>query len=372
MKKISQHLYTRERRGLYKNSVGFDTIAKSKNLSDSFIKEKIHPYCVYSGGGANALTVAHFRCGKMLIGQAVHVPADFTGQRTAFFMHNYILPAAEVGEMLSNENFENLLHTDFKTSYDISLGGELDELEILPKISSEKELFVISEEIITHIANRAIESVEKSKKTYVLVENAQQACAILSQVYAKLTDAVKHILGFCTFSREPRKNTHLIFLDKESFRKNDSRFANDFIIDLSEKQKKVSVTDFSFSKRIAALSPAHFFSEIEFWFARIPSHNSLNEDTALWLDKNLEKLSPQQFAAIPSAFIRCGKNTENPSIYVQISILKTASAALLQNRELDLRYLVGSYFLSHEARERTRRLLEVILHTQLLRSTINQ
>lgn len=110
---IQQHFYTRERRGLYKNSAGYDTVAKSAGLSDAFVTKQIHPLCVYSGGGKPAFTLAHFPCGRMLFGRAVHI-TDFTGQRTAFFMHNYIFPASRVGEFLAD--IEKLLCARFEES----------------------------------------------------------------------------------------------------------------------------------------------------------------------------------------------------------------------------------------------------------------
>ncbi|MCL1877994.1 MAG: hypothetical protein FWF80_03985, partial [Defluviitaleaceae bacterium] len=58
---IEQHFYTRGLRG-------YETVAKSCGLADDFVKKNIHPYCVY--GGVDALTLAHFSCGKMLFGLA--------------------------------------------------------------------------------------------------------------------------------------------------------------------------------------------------------------------------------------------------------------------------------------------------------------
>lgn len=44
---FSQHIYARSEKGLFTNLQGFDTVAKSKNLEEEFIKKYIHRYCIY-------------------------------------------------------------------------------------------------------------------------------------------------------------------------------------------------------------------------------------------------------------------------------------------------------------------------------------
>ena len=242
---IRQQIYTRGRRG-------YATIAKSPTLSDAFLKEKIHPYCFF-GGNTRALTLAHLSCGNFIFGQAVHVPKDFTGQRTAFFVHNLIFSADEAGNYF--ENIENFLRADFKISHDeeeiflseISRDEKIfsseishDEKKFLNKflheeknfsneifsneISREEKFFSFEfgEKIIDEIAQRVLESVIKSKKTYVIIpreiENKHEfACAALTKIYRKIPRDAKHLLGFCTNTREPekRKNIHLIFCEDE-------------------------------------------------------------------------------------------------------------------------------------------------------------
>jgi len=356
---IGQHFYTRERRGIFKPTAGYDTVAKSPSLADAFIKEKIHPYCVYNGDGSNAITVAHYPCGKMLFGQAVHVPKDFTGQRAAFFAHNYIFPAEAVDDFLSE--IEKSLCTRFETSYDINLGGELKELENLPHDKKPDEFPNVNHEAFVHIKNCIIESIAKSRKTYILVppeisNKNDFACAVLVKIFENLPEGVKHLLGFCTFTCEieKRKNIHLVFLDKNFYEKNISRFVGDFIVDftfenstqLPAQSHDEKAFDYIFN-RILSLSTVQFFSEINFWHARIPNFSlKTNEAASVWLEKNLEKFSAQQFAAIPADFIKCGKSGESPAIYVILSILKKVSAALISKREISLRYFLGNYFLS--------------------------
>lgn len=41
--KIAQQMYTRERRGLFRSTEGFDTVAKSDSLDNNFIKKHCIP-----------------------------------------------------------------------------------------------------------------------------------------------------------------------------------------------------------------------------------------------------------------------------------------------------------------------------------------
>ena len=132
--KIEQHMYSRVRAGVFRTSAGYDTIAASRGLSAEFIKNQIHPHCVYPQGanGEAVVSIAHFPCGRMLLGQAVFVPKDFTGLRSTFFLHNYILPAKIVDAVLCD--IENILRNvkfltcepqgGFESLNELPMGGE--------------------------------------------------------------------------------------------------------------------------------------------------------------------------------------------------------------------------------------------------------
>ncbi|MCL1843679.1 MAG: hypothetical protein FWF79_07690 [Defluviitaleaceae bacterium] len=396
--RIEQHYYTRERRGIFRQSEGYDTVAKSPGLDDAFIKEKIHPYCVYSGGLAvgglatggtsggiagdpspdnisPAFTLAHYPCGKMLFGRAVFVPADFTRQRSAFFAHNYILPASGVGDVLAD--IGKLSYTRFDDSYDISYGVQPEALDGLPifepkNFPANSENIPSTEGVFLQIAACIMQSLEKSKKTYVLLpklsknlpENCNAVFVMLAEIYKHLPEGAKHILGFCTRAREPekRKGIHLVFLEKEAFRRGDSRFAGDFVID-TEKGIVCGTPPATYinsenyiTERIAALPPERFFAEIEFWHGRTPGYKAkLLYTEAAWFDRNLENLTPSQLAAIPPNIINRGKNSATPALYLILSILKKfcEKNTKKNDEEIPLRYFLGSYPLTPEAFART-------------------
>lgn len=336
---IQQHFYTRGRHG-------YNTVAKSAGLSDDFIKKNIHPYCVY--GGVDALTVAHFPCGKMLFGKATRLPADFTGQRAAFFMHNYIFPPEKVGGFLTE--IGDFLHTQFESSFDSDKLAEIKDLQ-RTKHTADAPLTSLPNTIL-HIADCAIESVRKSKKTYVILPPDISEIDALTQIYAHLPDATKHRLGFCSHAAGPekRKNIHLIFT-------RDKPISGDFVVDMkigsgsnTNRTNSEENPDTHITSHLPTLPPEKIHTEAAFWLARTPYlREEITLAEAAWLEKNLATLTPRQILATPPDFIKRGKNGENPEIYVQLSILKSA----LKNSEIPLRYLLGSYSLSPEIRERT-------------------
>jgi hypothetical protein len=319
---IAQHFYTRERRGLYKQTAGYDTIAKSPNLPDAFVIEKIHPYCTYSGGGENVFTVAHFPCGKMMLSHAAFVAEDFTRQRSTFFVHNYILPAKLADSALSS--IGKLLCTNFSTKND----APPEPLHALPFTENPREPCKIGQGTIAAI----IEAIEKSKKTYILVpsqslKNPNYVRALLDEIFVQLPAFLRHMLGFCTFAREPekRKGIHLILLEKEAYRV--GRFDDDFVIDIDSTTPPRA---FSFEN----FPPERFFPCIDFLKTRLPALRDFFLQTETnWLEKNLEK----HLCKIPPR--------KNPApIFTVLYILQTISAKA--NKAFNLRYFLGNYSLS--------------------------
>ncbi|MCL2199023.1 MAG: hypothetical protein FWB80_08885 [Defluviitaleaceae bacterium] len=344
---IEQHMYTRARRGLYKTTAGYDTVAKSAGLADDFVKGTLHPLCVY-GGGDKSITLVNLPDGRIFLGQAVSA-TDFTGQRTAFFMHNYILPAKMAGDTAEVSD------TKFETSCEENDGSRSGELQIIEKLPHEpdKTEFLSSADFdsidFEYLARCATAAVVNSKKFYVRIppealDKHNYSCAAMAKIYEFLPEGVRHVLGFCTYSREAerRSGVHLIFTD------------NDELAGAGNNTHPTA--EFNLSARIAKLSYTNFFTEMSFWHVRTPHlRDFLHNAEIIWLDNNLDKLTPRQFATIPTDFIKRGKNSGKPAMYVVVSIIKKAGEALLANREIDLRYLPGSYLLSEEARCRITR-----------------
>ena len=372
--KVEQHIYTRARRTLFQQSEGYGTVAKTDGLSEAFIKEKIHPYCVYPANAAGfpkVVTLVHYPCGRMLFGQAVYKEKDFTGQRATFFVHNYIFPPQMVDGAL--RDFGKLRQLEFLTEYDTELHGPglrrgraparpgactdvINTTSLLGTrrgTSPTQERDVIRpqvsnfEEILQHI----ITSVNNTKKTYIIspVPPPQMHDYIwdfLTNLYPRLPEETRHQLGICTYAREPvnKKSLHLIFLEKGT--PIGPKFANDFVLDLNSPVKDARGHVPYETTRVSYHSPT-LPQQSEFWHIRTPHrHDILLAEGRQWIDKNLEKLTISQLASVPGSFIIRGKGYHRPELYVVLGILKTCAGAISTRSPLDLRYLLGSYSLS--------------------------
>ncbi|MCL2839720.1 MAG: hypothetical protein FWE05_03020 [Defluviitaleaceae bacterium] len=353
---IEQQFYTRERRGLFRHSEGYDSIAKSEGLTDSFVKEKIHPYCTYTPPVSKSLTLVNYSCGRMLFGQSAYVPSDFTGQRSTFFSHNYVIPPESISALLGD--IHCLLSTRFEVDYDIIQGKVLKNLDALPRGDSFMKL-IVNESTMTKTIECICLSINRAKKTYVVVpvntdKMHDYVCNFLVTLYQRLPEAIKHQLGFCTFAREldKRKGVHLVFLESKTARIGDLRFDGDFLVHINSDFENNNFEDTCHGdisaylyQRILDTKIEQFFTEVGFWRVRLPfCCDIINTAAHDWLNKNLDKLTIAQIMAIPIQFIKHGLSGEIPSIYIILSILKYIVTAPSQH--IDMKYLLGSYFLS--------------------------
>ncbi len=270
--KIGQQIYTRERRGLFRASEGYDSVAKSANLSDAFVKENLHPYCVYNPSrklqAANAppedyppaFTVARYPDGRTLVGRAVYLAADFTGQRSTFFAHNYVLPPLHIftPKMLNS--------IEFMSGYDITAGNELPEIDELP-VTGERagggapecdELAVgdgpvlngprdksfaalgVTKPQFIKLLSFIFQSAAGTKKVFIQAPveprlTSGYAIDLLTALWNCLPPFIKNSLGFLTYAREPenKKGLHIVFLEAGSIRRGDPRISRDFFIDMT-------------------------------------------------------------------------------------------------------------------------------------------
>jgi len=331
--KIQQHMYTRARRSLYQQSEGYGTVAKTNGLADAFIKEKIHPYCVYptAADSPPAVTVVHYPCGQMLLGQAVYVPQDFTGQRATFFAHNYILPPVLAAELVQDIN--KMAATEFL----INETGELGELASLP--TDIVNLPHTWQEFAAYVTACVQESVFSARKTYVLVppDAFEYVWGFICHVFTLLPLHVKQLLGFCTFAREAidRKDIHLVFVEKGAIRAFDPRH---FVVDFCGEASYYVIPGLTrnLDENLAKASPKRFFDIMDLLHTRLPNNSDICTLEQEWLDINLDKL---KFAQVPTQFLCRG----NSVLHVMIRILKTCTTAISTGKPLDLRYTLGSY-----------------------------
>ncbi|WP_341280631.1 glycosyltransferase [Paenibacillus sp. FSL H8-0537] len=275
---IGQQLYTRERRGIFRSTEGYDTVAKSEGLDQQFVKKQLHPLCVYDApaelaasgekdGAAYPETayVLRLEGGEAVVGRSVYQAVDFTGLRSAFFTHNYVIPAAIADA--DPESYKAFLGAAFVDSYDIEEGMELPDLAALPQAAggawtareagaassaaggaglaglgggqrAALAALNISEQRFKQLLLAVMASVGGRKKVYVALDVPigrlpEQAKALLAVLYASLPYAFRKQLGFMTFAKEPqsRKGIHLTFVEKGSLRAGDRNVDKDYTFD---------------------------------------------------------------------------------------------------------------------------------------------
>lgn len=262
---IQQQMYTRERKGVFRSTEGFDTVAKSPGLDVAFIKKVLHPFCMYDAPAElvsrsekdrtlypESVHLFHSENGETVLGRSIYQPVDFTGLRSAFLTHNYIIPSGRSGEI--TENFKAWLAASFTDSYDPEIGMELAELEDVPtrgtsesalgshtsakealeRLGFEEQLF---KQLLFAIMTA---SGEGRKKVYISldvpIEAISRASLSLMQIiFSCLPYEHRRRLGFLSYVKEPqsRKFIHVQFVEKGSLRPHDRSIEKDFIFDLA-------------------------------------------------------------------------------------------------------------------------------------------
>ncbi|KOY14601.1 hypothetical protein AMS66_21905 [Paenibacillus xylanivorans] len=275
---IEQQMYTRERRGVFRTTEGFDTVAASPGLDPSFIKKVLHPYCVYDAPAEltgrsekdetkfpPSIHLLHLESGETILGQNVYQSADFTGLRSAFFAHNYVLSPECSEEQMKQGGW---LDAVFATSYDIEQGTILPALTELPRTagvgqgsargtgsgfgtspagglgpgSSPSQILgalKLDEVVFKRLLYAVMQAVATRRKVYIALDvPAEEVTAgakgLLRLLFTALPYAFRRQLGFMTFAKEPqaKKGIHLQFVERGTLRPKDRNTEKDFTFDL--------------------------------------------------------------------------------------------------------------------------------------------
>jgi len=256
---IQQQMYTRERRGIFRTTEGYDTIAKSGGLDPAFVKKTLHPLCVYdspaeltangeknSSAYPEAMHLLHLEQGETVIGRSVFREADFTGLRSTFFTHHYVIPSGYPTD--PEQDYRSWLSALFEDSYSLENAAELNELSRLPLAAPAarksargllKELG-IEEKEFKALLHAVMISLGSKKKVYMALpvpisQLADRAKQLLAVLYGCLPYAHRKTLGFLTYAKEPasRKGIHLTFVESGSLRGGDREIEKEFVFDLS-------------------------------------------------------------------------------------------------------------------------------------------
>lgn len=256
---ILQQYYTRGRQGVFRSNEGYDTVAKSPGLDNTFIKKALHPFCVYdaprelqeraeSDPALYPEAFISFRAesGELVIGRSVFVGADFTGQRNTFFSHNYVIPAERREEFIRDPAKLFGIQA-FANHHETAAGKELPPVLELPYQSGmpkdPKQWLSgigVDERTFKQLLYALMVSLGSKRKVYVSLDgDAREASAAARRLLEVLSGCLpyemRRHLGFVTYSSEPqsKKHIHVMFVEKGSIRSGSGISEKDFLFDLA-------------------------------------------------------------------------------------------------------------------------------------------
>ena len=258
-KMIEQHYYTRDRKGVFSETPGYDTVAKSSGLENEFIINTLQNLCFYEApaslaGEENvfkypaALFYANIE-NKMIIGQSAFVGKDYTGQRNRYFTHSYIIPEKERENYIKNP--EKIIYASgFARDYDIEEGNTLEQISKIPLntqddcFNSIEDMFSdtgINIKIFVYLIKACFKSVKYCRKIYILLDVDYShinvtSKGILKYLYRVLPFEVRRNLGFITYMKEPKikDSINIIFLARGSIKRLSTEIKAGYVFDLSK------------------------------------------------------------------------------------------------------------------------------------------
>lgn len=262
---ILQHIYTRDREGVFRTTEGFDTVAMSPSLDRRFVQSVLQPYCLYkapkelltrseSSGSLypDSTTVFPASNGMLVAGRSLYVSADFTGQRSSTFTHQLIIPELRKDEFLQKP--EKLFQMNsFVSRYDIREGKQLPELSdvtftsehvdfnLLDRVGFDEHLF--KQLVYAVMASLSPVKTGPKRKIYVSLnsdisvcsDDAKRLCILL---YKLLPWEIRRQLGVVTYNNEPesRQNIQLMFVEKGSIAAVEKGLERDVLFDIDAKK----------------------------------------------------------------------------------------------------------------------------------------
>jgi hypothetical protein len=262
-KLIKQQYYTRERKGIFSRTPGFDSVAISAGIDLKMLKDIIHSYCFYDAPEELLLNNAKeeefpkslcfftIEGGPMMIGQAVFKSSDYTGQRNSFFMHNYIIPEEEKYNYLKSP--EAIVYSGgFITEYDMEKGMELPEVNKIAYAKDEDcfenskvllQELKIDEEKLKAILLAVYMSVINKKKLYIVLEVEIQKLnyyskALIKFILKALPIEIRKKVGFLTYTNKTvsKKGINIIFVEKASRNLNTIEAKSNYVISFEKNE----------------------------------------------------------------------------------------------------------------------------------------
>lgn len=127
-----QHFYSRvpARMSMYNHIDGYDTFAKSADLSREFITDELSVVCDYKPTKAEAMLILNGKLppvyfqffakngGEMVQSCLSYISRDYTGERSAYMVHSLVMPEEEAKRVISRTDRDLLNPSLFVTDVD--------------------------------------------------------------------------------------------------------------------------------------------------------------------------------------------------------------------------------------------------------------
>lgn len=362
---IQQHYYTRERKGIFSKTPGYDTVAKSKELEEDFIIDTLHGLCFYEAPASlageedpvkypRAFFCVNTEDNKMVIGQSVFAGKDYTGQRNRYFTHNYIISETEREEYIRNP--EKIIYSSgFVSDYNIEKGAIIPEVsqinskETKLSFNSIEDMFKavgMNSGIFKNIIKASFHGAKTNKKIYIVLDSennniTELAKEILKYLYRGLPFAVRKKIGFMTYMKEPKIKDliNIVFLCKGSIKRITTEIKAGYLFDLPDKnfqldeieEEKHTFIDFVMDNIEDKETLNEFFDKAD----RLCIENSLSLSQ---YDKILQPIE-EKFNYVEN------EGFDNLSINGQTSQNNSAAAltSSSENNSTDTKYMEESY-----------------------------
>jgi len=258
---IEQQYYTRERKGIFSRTPGYDTVAKSKGLDKEFITSTLHRLCFYEAPASLAgeedaakypisLFCVNTEDNKMIIGQSVFAGKDYTGQRNRYFTHNYVVSEEERDKYIVSPD-RIIYSSGFAREYDIEKGiniPEVSEINITKNddcFNSIEDMFLaagMNSELFINLIKASFDAAQYGKRIYIVLDSeinrvTELAKGILKYLYRVLPFAVRRKIGFITYMKEPKLKDliNIVFLCKGSIKRFTTELKAGYVFDLASK-----------------------------------------------------------------------------------------------------------------------------------------
>lgn len=261
VKMIQQQYYTRERKGIFSRTPGYDTVAKSKGLNEEFITSTLQGLCFYEAPASlvgeedtskypRALFCVNTEDNKMIIGQSVFAGKDYTGQRNRYFTHTYIISEDERDKYIVKPD-RIIYSSGFAREYDIEKGIIISEASEIARsknddcFNSIEDMFLatgMNSELFINLIKACFDAAQYGKKIYIVLDSesskvTELAKGMLKYLYRGLPFAVRRKIGFITYMKEPRMKDliNIVFLCKGSIKRLNTEIKAGYVFDLASK-----------------------------------------------------------------------------------------------------------------------------------------